>query len=309
MGPRECCRDRVLLSCSSDLVAPVSLLAVRSCARGVFCRHRKVEREKHRRGAVVRVRMVNFLTYNDCEVFPGPRLNLVIGPNGTGKSSIVCALCLGLNGSTAVSCCCVCLRKPIAVWQSLGRAEKVQDYVKKGKENGYIEIELFEVCSASAVGAESLTNASQGSIKGGKRVNSVIRRDIGVDNQSKWTLNGDRRVCALPVQRLNALFRWCRQNFQWQGHCSAGQGASDPRRVLVALFICLHWRLVVSAVDNKCAFLAQDRVVSFCKMKPTDLLVGTPARRLAPLWNASLIPVLVRRDGENHRSKVRFPFC
>jgi recombinational DNA repair ATPase RecF len=29
--------------------------------------------------------MVNFLTYDECEVFPGPRLNIVLGPNGTGK--------------------------------------------------------------------------------------------------------------------------------------------------------------------------------------------------------------------------------
>lgn len=37
-------------------------------------------------------------TYDTCEVHPGPNLNLIVGANGTGKSSIVCAVCLGLAG-------------------------------------------------------------------------------------------------------------------------------------------------------------------------------------------------------------------
>jgi structural maintenance of chromosomes protein 5 len=53
-------------------------------------------------GSIFRVKLHNFLTYTDAEFFPGPRLNLILGPNGTGKSSIVCALCVGLAGSTKV---------------------------------------------------------------------------------------------------------------------------------------------------------------------------------------------------------------
>lgn len=56
-------------------------------------------------GAIFRVKLHNFLTYTDAEFHPGPRLNLILGPNGTGKSSIVCALCVGLAGSTKVHFC------------------------------------------------------------------------------------------------------------------------------------------------------------------------------------------------------------
>lgn len=42
--------------------------------------------------------MVSFRTYDNCEVYPGPHLNMIVGANGTGKSSIVCAICLGLAG-------------------------------------------------------------------------------------------------------------------------------------------------------------------------------------------------------------------
>lgn len=51
-------------------------------------------------GSIYRVRMYNFLTFDECEVFPGPKLNVVIGPNGTGKSTLTHAICLACCGST-----------------------------------------------------------------------------------------------------------------------------------------------------------------------------------------------------------------
>lgn len=41
-------------------------------------------------------------TYDDVEFQPGPHLNVIIGPNGTGKSSLVCAMCLGLGSSLSL---------------------------------------------------------------------------------------------------------------------------------------------------------------------------------------------------------------
>ncbi len=58
--------------------------------------------EKHQPGAIVRVKLTNFVTYTSAEFFPGPSLNMVIGPNGTGKSTLVCAICLGLGWAPAV---------------------------------------------------------------------------------------------------------------------------------------------------------------------------------------------------------------
>lgn len=48
-------------------------------------------------GAIVRIKLTDFVTYTSAEFFPGPKLNMVIGPNGTGKSTLVCAICLGLG--------------------------------------------------------------------------------------------------------------------------------------------------------------------------------------------------------------------
>ncbi|KAB8295011.1 hypothetical protein EYC80_006958 [Monilinia laxa] len=83
-------------------------------------------RSKFAPGAIVRVKLENFVTYESAEFFPGSNLNMVIGPNGTGKSSLVCALCLGLGSSP----------------KNLGRADKVGEFVKHGSKDGFIEIEL-----------------------------------------------------------------------------------------------------------------------------------------------------------------------
>ena len=65
-------------------------------------------------------------TYDAVEFRTGPHLNVIIGPNGTGKSSIVCAICLGLAGKTNI----------------LGRQKEIAEFIKHGQQRGYIEIEL-----------------------------------------------------------------------------------------------------------------------------------------------------------------------
>ncbi|KAM5331441.1 structural maintenance of chromosomes protein 5 isoform 2-T2 [Glossophaga mutica] len=121
-------------------------------------------------GSIVRIAMENFLTYDICEVCPGPHLNMIIGANGTGKSSIVCAICLGLAGKPAF----------------MGRADKVGFFVKRGCSKGMVEIELFRTSG-----------------------NLIITREIDVaKNQSFWYINKksatqktvEEKVAALNIQ-------------------------------------------------------------------------------------------------------------
>ena len=51
---------------------------------------------------------------------------MVVGPNGTGKSTILCAICLGLGGEPRL----------------LGRASDVETFVANGEDVGIIEIEI-----------------------------------------------------------------------------------------------------------------------------------------------------------------------
>jgi chromosome segregation ATPase len=82
---------------------------------------------------------------------------MVIGPNGTGKSTLVCAICLGLGWDP----------------NNLGRSKDIGEFVKHGTAEAMIEIEL-------AAGKS-------------QRVNPVIRRDImKANSKSKFLINGER---------------------------------------------------------------------------------------------------------------------
>ncbi|PSR78324.1 hypothetical protein PHLCEN_2v7446 [Hermanssonia centrifuga] len=121
-------------------------------------------------GSIVRVQLRNFVTYDWVEFTPGPYLNMILGPNGTGKSSIACAICLGLNFPPSV----------------LGRASDLNAFVKLGMDDGHIEIEL----------------------KGAKgKPNLVIRRTLSAHTKSNhFTLNGKAasgREINLRMQELN----------------------------------------------------------------------------------------------------------
>ncbi|CAK7218603.1 Structural maintenance of chromosomes protein 5 [Sporothrix curviconia] len=117
-------------------------------------------------GAIVRVTLDNFVTYEHAEFDPGPSLNLVIGPNGTGKSSLVCAICLGLGFHSNV----------------LGRATTFGDFVKHGRTHAVVEIEL-------QARPDDLTNHT---------VRLRINRE---DNSRKFWLNGQEA----PLRRVQAL--------------------------------------------------------------------------------------------------------
>lgn len=80
---------------NSNKRARLATRAERLCARP--------STRKHQPGAIVRVKLVNFVTYSAVEFHPGPSLNMVIGPNGTGKSTLVCAICIGLGWGPQVN--------------------------------------------------------------------------------------------------------------------------------------------------------------------------------------------------------------
>ncbi|XP_010166924.1 structural maintenance of chromosomes protein 5, partial [Antrostomus carolinensis] len=106
-------------------------------------------------------------TYDVCEVHPGPNLNMIVGANGTGKSSIVCAICLGLAGKPSF----------------IGRADKVGLFVKQGCLKGVVEIELSK-----------------------KPDNIIITREIHVvNNTSSWFINRKPTTLKTVEEQITAL--------------------------------------------------------------------------------------------------------
>ncbi|XP_052777305.1 structural maintenance of chromosomes protein 5-like [Mya arenaria] len=117
-------------------------------------------------GSIVNIKLENVLTYDDVEFTCGPHLNVIIGPNGTGKSTIVCAICLGLAGKLSL----------------LGRAQHPTDFIKHGKSRGRIELELHN---------------NDGD-------NYRIKREISKEGpQNKWWVNG-RQATQKSIEDLVA---------------------------------------------------------------------------------------------------------
>ncbi|KAH7343207.1 P-loop containing nucleoside triphosphate hydrolase protein [Rhizoctonia solani] len=121
-------------------------------------------------GAIVGIRLHNFLTYDDVDFRCGPYLNMLIGANGTGKSSIAGAIAIGLGGTPNV----------------LGRQSELQGFVKNGKKDGFVEIEL-----KGPAGEPNL----------------VIKRTLtSLNKSSKFFLNGEStglREIRLKLAELN----------------------------------------------------------------------------------------------------------
>ena len=66
-------------------------------------------------------------TYKSIDLYAGANLNLVLGPNGTGKSALVCAIIIGLGGDPS----------------DTGRAGHLGEYIRFGCDSATVEIELF----------------------------------------------------------------------------------------------------------------------------------------------------------------------
>ncbi|KAJ2470037.1 Structural maintenance of chromosomes protein 5 [Coemansia sp. RSA 2322] len=126
----------------------------------------------YRAGAIMHMSLRNFITYDRIDVAPGPHMNMIIGPNGTGKSSIVCAIALGLGENTSV----------------MKRAKDISEFVKHGHAHGSIEITL-----------------ATGEAGGGGAVR--IRREIHREgNRSAWRIDG-RAATFGEVQRRTRELR------------------------------------------------------------------------------------------------------
>jgi len=63
-------------------------------------------------GNIIEIELYNFMTFDYLKCKPGLRLNLVIVPNSSGKSSLVCAIALGLCGEPQVGLCFPNLNRP-----------------------------------------------------------------------------------------------------------------------------------------------------------------------------------------------------
>ncbi|XP_066153338.1 structural maintenance of chromosomes protein 5 [Euwallacea fornicatus] len=106
-------------------------------------------------GYIRKIQVENFVTYSYVEMYPGPNLNMIIGPNGTGKSTMVAAIILGLGGNP----------------KTVGRGTRMAEYVKHTCNEAKIDIYLQDV-----------------------QENSIIKitREFNIEDKTRWKINGQK---------------------------------------------------------------------------------------------------------------------
>mmetsp|Transcript_31165 Transcript_31165/g.47542 ORF Transcript_31165/g.47542 Transcript_31165/m.47542 type:complete len:1125 (-) Transcript_31165:528-3902(-) len=151
----------------------------------------------HKPGSVTRIRLINFLTYSEVEFYPGPRLNLVCGPNGTGKSTILNAMCLGLGGEPRM----------------LGRADDCREFISHGKDKALIEIEVQPFPQATTHIFRRTIDRNKGSEKGRGRGSSTYylngdqttAKDIRKIVSDVYHISVDNLCTFLPQDRVGSF--------------------------------------------------------------------------------------------------------
>lgn len=123
------------------------------------------------RGAIVRIKLRNFMIYTETEIRPGPNLNMILGPNGTGKSAIVCCIIVGLAGEVSLT----------------GRGGSPADFVKKNTDWGSTQIELYNDRGPNYIVERKISITGRSKFKN--------------DHKSEWKINDEPRLKA-DVQAL-----------------------------------------------------------------------------------------------------------
>lgn len=126
------------------------------------------ERQDWVTGKIYMIHLENFLTHSEATVFPSAELNILIGPNGTGKSSIVAAIIIGMGGSTKI----------------LSEHNKLSDYVKNGTDRSKVTVTIYR---------DSHGNRAR------------FCREFGRDNKSTFTIDGRKCTEKHYLEEVNAL--------------------------------------------------------------------------------------------------------
>ena len=130
------------------------------------------------------------------------RLNVVIGPNGTGKSTILCAICLGLGGEPPL----------------LGRADDARTFIMHEKDMAIIEIELAPTRDADGnPGPVNIVRRTIERNKGTERgrgkgastfyINSEVvnKKEVTKLVQETYLLSVDNLCTFLPQDRVGSF--------------------------------------------------------------------------------------------------------
>ena len=123
-------------------------------------------------GCIVKLRVENFMHYTDQTIEPLPGFNVIIGHNGSGKSALINAICIGLGKRLFL---CWFKISKIFIFtggdiDTLQRCDNINTFVKRGAKEAKITIELHN---------------NDGD-------NWVVGSSLNDKGKMSWSINGER---------------------------------------------------------------------------------------------------------------------
>lgn len=210
--------------------------------------------DEYGEGSIIFLGMESFLAYDSCSLYPGPYMNMVVGPNGTGKSTIVAALALGLGWPPSV----------------LGRSNEISEFIRYGSEFALIHVGLRLVRPLSHILDKIMEGKTtyDGTIKDitdreeyvklkNREIN--IKNNVEVDEESF-----DADGVLLITRRIE------RSTTRGASNDWSVNGQRTNQRIVSSIMAQLNIQ-----IDNLCQFLPQDKVSQFAAQTPAELLVET----------------------------------
>uniref|UniRef100_A0A182SRW3 Structural maintenance of chromosomes protein 5 n=1 Tax=Anopheles maculatus TaxID=74869 RepID=A0A182SRW3_9DIPT len=101
-------------------------------------------------GKIASVSLKDFVTYDSVVLYPDEYLNIILGPNGTGKSAIVAGIVLGMGGNCKLlSRCDNVMQTKVRLYNQYSETEvlsilfQIDSYIKNGKESATIRISIY----------------------------------------------------------------------------------------------------------------------------------------------------------------------
>lgn len=128
-------------------------------------------------GVIERVDMINFMCHRHLSIRLGPRINFIIGHNGSGKSAILTAITIALGGKA----------------NTTSRGSSLKDFIREGASAGEVRV-LLRNRGADAFRADVYGDAI------------TIERRLHADGGGTWKIRAaDGRVVSTKREELDAI--------------------------------------------------------------------------------------------------------
>ncbi|WFC99623.1 RNA helicase [Malassezia yamatoensis] len=128
-------------------------------------------------GVIERVDMINFMCHQNLSIDLGPRINFIIGHNGSGKSAILTAMTLALGGKASVT----------------SRGSSIKDFVREGANAAEVRVHMRNR-GRDAFRPEAYGDAI------------VVERRILADGNGTWKIRGaNGKTVSTKREELDAI--------------------------------------------------------------------------------------------------------